>query len=204
MPRYFEYGGWPTSGEIDIMESRGNVGYPRQYGGGPETFGSTLHWGSDWTTNQFYKTRAEYTINGTTLADDFHTYGLYWDDKVIYTYLDNDTNRVLFVNHSAMSYWERSGLSGTGRANPWEFSKNKCAPFDADFYLILNVAVGGTIGYFEDGIANKPWRDSSSRPSAEFFDNKGQWFPTWKKKDSAMQVDWVKVWDLEKAETVEE
>jgi beta-glucanase (GH16 family) len=35
MPRYFEYGGWPTSGEIDIMESRGNVGYPRQYGGGP-------------------------------------------------------------------------------------------------------------------------------------------------------------------------
>ena len=67
------------------MESRGNVGYPKQYGGGPETFCSTLHWGSDWTTNQFYKTRGEYTINGTTFADDFHTYGLYWDDKVIYT-----------------------------------------------------------------------------------------------------------------------
>lgn len=178
------------------MESRGNVGYPRQYGGGPETFGSTLHWGSDWTTNQFLKTRAEYTHKNGTLGDDFHVYGLYWDDKVIYTYLDNDTNKILFVNHSAMSYWERSGLSGSGRSNPWNWSKNKCAPFDTDFYLILNVAVGGTIGYFEDGIANKPWKDSSSRPAEEFFDNKGQWFPTWKKGDSAMQVDYVKIWDL--------
>lgn len=35
MPRDFEYGSWPASGEIDIMESRGNVGYPKEYGGGP-------------------------------------------------------------------------------------------------------------------------------------------------------------------------
>lgn len=29
LPRYNEYGGWPASGEIDIMESRGNEGYPK-------------------------------------------------------------------------------------------------------------------------------------------------------------------------------
>ena len=34
------YGGWPQSGEIDIMESRGN----RYYGNlGVEYMGSTLH-----------------------------------------------------------------------------------------------------------------------------------------------------------------
>ncbi len=35
LPRHQEYGGWPASGEIDIMESRGNVGYPASAGGGP-------------------------------------------------------------------------------------------------------------------------------------------------------------------------
>jgi hypothetical protein len=29
------------------------------------------------------------------------------------------------------------------------------------FYLILNVAVGGTNGFFPDKQGNKPWQDSS-------------------------------------------
>jgi hypothetical protein len=59
----------------------------------------------------------------------------------------------------------------------------------------LNVAVGGT-AFFADGVANKPWSNNSPRAAEEFYDNKGQWYPTWKKQDSAMQVDWVKIWDL--------
>lgn len=43
LPRDNKYGGWPMSGEIDIMESRGN----RKFGNlGVEHMGSTLHWGS--------------------------------------------------------------------------------------------------------------------------------------------------------------
>jgi beta-glucanase (GH16 family) len=43
MPEDDVYGQWPASGEIDIMESRGNdVYYP---GGGKDQFSSTLHWG---------------------------------------------------------------------------------------------------------------------------------------------------------------
>ena len=39
------------------------------------------------------------------------------------------------------------------------------------------MAVGGTIGYFQDGVAKKPWSDKSSRPSSEFYDNKEKkWF----------------------------
>lgn len=37
-----------------------------------------------------------------------------------------------------MDPWSRTGLPNT--------------PFDQEFYLILDVAVGGTNGYFEDGI----------------------------------------------------
>lgn len=111
------------------MESRGNVGYPQQFGGGPQSFGSTLHWGPDWSQNQYKKTHAIYTHQFGTLADDFHTYGLYWDEKQLYTYIDDDSKKVLQVNHSAQSYWERSGISN--KDNPWEYSPNKCAPFDA-------------------------------------------------------------------------
>jgi hypothetical protein len=47
MPEDSAYGTWPLSGEIDIMESRGNArGYP---GHGRELFVSTLHWGQDLT-----------------------------------------------------------------------------------------------------------------------------------------------------------
>jgi beta-glucanase (GH16 family) len=77
MPVHNEYGPWPASGEIDVMESRGNVNYPKEFGGGPESFGSTLHWGSDFYTNQYMKTHAEYSLKtGKTFADDFHTFGL--------------------------------------------------------------------------------------------------------------------------------
>ena len=91
-----------------------------------------------------------------------------------------------------MSYWDRSGLSG--RDNPWETSPNKNAPFDKEFYLIINLAVGGTNGYFPDGVGAKPWSDHSERASSEFFDNKGQWWPTWG-NDSTFEIDWVKIYD---------
>lgn len=152
-----------------------------------------MHWGPDWSTNQFAKTHAQKSAESDTFADDFHTYGVYWDDKVIYTYLDDDSKRVLQIDHSSQSYWERSGI--TDRFNPWQYSPNKNAPFDRPFYLILNLAVGGTNGYFKDGVADKPWSDSSERASGDFYDKKDQWYPTWG-DHSVFQIDWVKVWDL--------
>jgi hypothetical protein len=32
---------------------------------------------------------------------------------------------------------------------------------NAAFYLIINLAVGGTSGWFPDKVGNKPWFDSS-------------------------------------------
>jgi hypothetical protein len=43
MPEDSVYGNWPKSGEIDIMESRGNA--PGYSAGGRDVFSSTLHWG---------------------------------------------------------------------------------------------------------------------------------------------------------------
>lgn len=72
-----EYGNWPQSGEIDIMESRGN----RHYGNlGVEYMGSTLHWGTQ-GNNKFQMTTAHKKARSQTLADGFHKYTLYWDEN---------------------------------------------------------------------------------------------------------------------------
>lgn len=62
--------------------------------------------------------------------------------------------QVLFFDFSKQkdlwTYGEFAGtaVNNTAANNPWADSLNNNAPFDQEFYLILNVAVGGTNGYF--------------------------------------------------------
>lgn len=57
LPTGKEYGYWPKSGEIDIMESRGNEDYVC-YGHnfGHQRIGQTLHWGPDAARNKHMDT----------------------------------------------------------------------------------------------------------------------------------------------------
>ena len=160
LPRYDEYGQWPMSGEIDIMESRGNApGYPYL---GSDYIGSTLHWGPYYPQDPYDKTSKEYQLpNGKSFADDFHIFGLYWDSTGLYTYIDTDSNKVLKVNWTAPTtsnnyFYDLGNFNQNLHShNPWAYS-SKGAPFDQEFYIILNVAVGGAIDYFYSD-ANRPW-----------------------------------------------
>ena len=51
LPTENTYGGWPSSGEIDVMESRGND--PSYVAGGHNSFASTLHWGPSFAYNKY-------------------------------------------------------------------------------------------------------------------------------------------------------
>lgn len=74
-----EYGNWPQSGEIDIMEARGN----RQLGKmGIEYMASTLHWGT-MSNNKFKMTQAHKKAKSKTLADGYHKYIMLWDQNGI-------------------------------------------------------------------------------------------------------------------------
>lgn len=45
LPKHNAYGLWPASGEIDLVESRGNLRYMQNgVNIGAEQAGSTLHW----------------------------------------------------------------------------------------------------------------------------------------------------------------
>lgn len=65
----------------------------------------------------------------------------------------------------------------------------------------MNVAVGGTNGFFPDSVANagynKPWSNSDRNGPEKFWKAKNLWQPTWQGDDAAMQIDSVKMWQLE-------
>jgi len=199
LPRWSEYGQWPMSGEIDIMESRGNA--PGYRAGGNDEMASTLHWGPYFPADVYEKTHESYRLPaGQSFADDFHTFGLYWDSTGIYTYVDHDSNRVLNVNWTKTSFYDLGEFSKVKAANPWA-TGGVGAPFDQEFYLILDVAVGGAApgfrgdpqaSYFPD-FPERPWRNDEFAMKS-FWDNRAQWLPSWKGDDVALQVDWVKVW----------
>lgn len=187
------YGNWPQSGEIDIMEARGN----RQYGNiGIEHMGSTLHWGTNnngHIINKFQMTTKEKKAKWRSLADGTHKFTLLWDQDAIETYLDDDL--VARFSTPSQSFFRWGNLPGS---NPWGSAKN--APFDKEFYLIMNVAVGGT-GYFPDNVYNagyqKPWRNSDSNAQKKFWEARNLWQPTWKGEDAAMAVESVRMWQLQ-------
>lgn len=113
MPEDNAYGGWPTSGEIDVMESRGQDQGLVQ---------GSLHSGAAWnaTDNQtgFYNAPAGFS------TADWHTYDLAWSKGSIQWYVDGQ----LFETQKGGWY------SPNGDPN---------APFDKPFYLIMNLAIGG-------------------------------------------------------------
>ena len=85
LPKNNEFGQWPASGEIDLVESRGND--PACADGGRNTFGSTLHWGPGWPMDAWENAHAEY--KGDDLSDDFHVYTLDWTAEGISTSIDD-------------------------------------------------------------------------------------------------------------------
>ncbi|XP_072051802.1 beta-1,3-glucan-binding protein-like [Amphiura filiformis] len=200
------YGEWPASGEIDLLESRGNRNYYDWEGTslGVDHMGSTMHWGPFYPYNAYYLTQGlKHAPNGEDYGTKFHKYVVEWTSTDISFFLDDEL--VVRVDPGQGGFYDFGGFPTQipNTDNPWENSPNKMAPFDQDFHLIMNVAVGGTGGYFHDSITNepypKPWSDSSGTAPRDFWLAKDLWYPTWNPterngEDAAMHVDYVRVW----------
>ena len=62
--------------------------------------------------------------------------------------------------------------------------------FPSEFYLILDVAAGGTSGWFPDNVGGKPWFDGSNTAMRDFAKAQDTWSATWpsSSQDRAMRV----------------
>lgn len=191
------YGAWPRSGEIDIVESRGNNYTYAQ--GGNNIMSSALHWGPNPANDAWWRTNVKRTALHTTFAAKEHTFGLEWSQKYIFTYVDTLLLQVLYSNFNEPLFkrggFPQSDSNGTIIADPWSYTDRLNTPFDQEFYLIMNVAVGGTNGWFQDGKSGKPWVDHSQNPKSDFWHAQDQWLPTWQAPGAGqMEVSSVKMW----------
>ena len=194
---YKHYGGWPVSGEVDIMEARGNRnltanGQPV----GVQKMGVTIHFGP-----KGHRKMITYGLMSRNVDYNkgFNKFRLLWSPDEL-TFHVNDV-RVGKIDVDE-GFWKKGDFenSAPGVPNPW-INGTKSAPFDEEFYIILNLAVGGS--YFSDWYVNypggKPWVKDSPTAITDFWNGREKWLPTWnynKTDDSHFQIDYVKVWAL--------
>jgi beta-glucanase (GH16 family) len=95
MPEDSVYGAWPASGEIDIMESKGNDGLT--YTGGRNVVSGTLHWAPNWLLDAFWRTTGNRYLKRADYSDAYHTYGMEWSENYIYTWVDTRIDQSMYV-----------------------------------------------------------------------------------------------------------
>lgn len=128
LPQDEKYGAWAASGEIDVMEARGQE---------PNKVLGTLHYGGRWPTNTHTGKDFIFPKDGT--FTDFHIYAVEWEPGEIRFYVDGD-------HYQTQSFWwSTNKIEGNKGARPRNEDDLTLwpAPFDQPFYLIMNVAVGG-------------------------------------------------------------
>ena len=113
---------WPRCGESDIME----VWSPAVFGGpGPGGNRSTVHTAS--TGGNGLQPNGIFSFTNGSNDTAFHTYGMIWSANMIQYYVDNPANPYYITTASDLS-----------SSDTW--------PFNLQFFLIINLAVGGTLG----------------------------------------------------------
>lgn len=135
-----EYGSWASNGEIDIMEAKGRE---------KNNILGTIHFGDVWPNNTYITGNKVMDTN----TDVYHTYAVDWRSDHMSFLCDGVEYQRLENNR-----W----YSNADRNNP-------SAPFDKPFYIILNLAVGGSF-------------DPNILPPADFT-------------NATMDVDYVRVYE---------
>ncbi len=107
---------WPLCGEIDIMEHVGKD---------PGMVHTSLH---SELYNHVKGTQITHFERLPNVFNEFHTYGIEWDE-----------NSIKFVYDGKLFYESFKGQDG-------KVSTNDGWPFDKPYFLILNVAIGGNWG----------------------------------------------------------
>lgn len=124
MPEDSAYGGWPTSGEIDILESKGQSSTLVQ---------GTLHSGPIWYQDhqQTQTFAGSGLMPGGFSTHDWHTYDIEWSKGT--------------AGQAGYFKWYVDGILYETQHGGWYVpgGAGPDAPFDKPFYFILNMAVGG-------------------------------------------------------------
>ena len=114
---------WPLCGEIDVLETTKDITKTTI----PQSIHCNRFNGMPTSTGNKFK---HTTVSTATSA--YHTYGIEWDEQVIKFYIDGKYTWTYDPDvYSAIA-------DGNSNVDIW--------PYNQPFYLILNCAIGGTLG----------------------------------------------------------
>ncbi len=136
-------GGWPDNGEIDIME---HVGFD------PGVIHGTIH---SRAYNHVDRTQRGKTTTVADAQDAFHVYSVVWTRQSIVVSVDN------------VSYFSFDNERVTSPQADWRHW-----PFDKDFRILLNIAVGGSWGG-QKGVDETIWPQRLAIDYVRVFQPKG-------------------------------
>ena len=120
MPQVGEYG-WPKDGEIDIMEHMSS--------NQDNQIQSTVHYSNNNSVHS-YKWGIETIPQNVNFVDKFHSITFKWIEDKLEFYLDTHSEPFHSIDRSTNQ----------------DFINGAYWPFNESFYLIMNLAVGGTNG----------------------------------------------------------
>lgn len=121
LPSDWEYGGWPTSGEIDIMEELGHEPY-KVYG--------TIHYG---TSTNHLQSGGSYQLLSSTFSADYHTFALEWDSTGMKWYVDGNK---YFTASQGKPFDKRFHMIlNVAVGGNWPGSPNNATPFPQKMYV---------------------------------------------------------------------
>lgn len=223
IPVHNFYGQWPASGEIDIIEARSNKKLTTSSNFidgeeiGASQIATTLHWGPYFGANMYELTHSKYQFgvndnnDNELFSDGFHVFTMEWTPDGFQASMDDTP--YFNVTTPSDGYWTYGNFDSNfpNSFNPWIYG-SKNAPFDKEFFFVINLACGGTSGFFPDGSISspgngvgdyaKPWSDQSSTAYADFWNARNQWYPTWNPfqndgEDAALKIDYIKVYSYD-------
>lgn len=123
LPTDEAYGGWPKSGEIDIMEYLGDQ---------TNKVLSTIHFGHDY----WRYIGASSILESGDFSQDFHEFTVLWKENCMQFYVDGNQVTEYRLNGGEVVA-ENSLTPSTTLPTTW--------PFQERFHMILNIAVGGNL-----------------------------------------------------------
>lgn len=116
LPDTTTYGNWPNSGEIDIMEAKGRL---------PNETSAAIHFADNYNQHKYNTGTCDLNQTLSSNMKDWHTYAVEWESDSLFFYVDD----ICFFGSKCNQY---SGVQG-----------NSGQPFDKNFHILLNLAVGG-------------------------------------------------------------
>ena len=120
----FDNSPWPSGGEIDLIEAKGRS-YPIDGSPGQSNIiSSAVHFGTQWPDHK-YIVNEFYSSIENNYQDFFHSVTLIFQNNKIDIYVNDETTPHLSVDPSIYPL------------NQYTY------PFNRQYYLIINVAVGG-------------------------------------------------------------